>query len=113
MEDDLLKQQLEEIIAKHRDDCWSNDSVYTSTENIMSIAREAYELGISQPEAPAINVESRDFYELCQRYRHSQEWFPHGLTPSRTFEDIKKYIRCGETPWKESYDDPQPQNGRS
>jgi hypothetical protein len=55
------------------------------------------------PEAPAINVESRDFYELCQRYRHSQEWYPHGLTPSQTFEDIKRYVRCGAIPWSESY----------
>jgi hypothetical protein len=56
-----------------------------------------------------INVESRDFYELCQRYRHSQEHFPHGLTPTQTFEDLKEYIRSGTTPWKESYDAPRPE----
>jgi hypothetical protein len=80
-----------------------------SREWLIWLCDQALKAMTPQPEAPAINVESRDFYELCQRYRHSQEWFPHGLTPSRTFEDIKKYIRCGETPWKESYDDPTPQ----
>jgi hypothetical protein len=95
----------EEVARKVSTD---DDDYYRALAGLL--AGELRRLESSQPpEAPAINVESRDFYELCQRYRHSQEWFPHGLTPSRTFEDIKKYIRCGETPWKESYDDPTPQ----
>lgn len=48
---------------------------------------------------PAFDVDSRDFYELCQQYRLSQEWYPHGMTPTETFEDLKRYIKTGKLPW--------------
>ena len=38
-------------------------------------------------------LESRDFYELCQQYRHqsADAYFE--------FEAIKKYLLTGELPW--------------
>lgn len=60
------------------------------------------------PEARRVDVESRDFYELCQRYRFSKEWIAPGTV--KCFEDLKRYITTGELPWP-SYEEPsQPQN---
>ena len=44
-------------------------------------------------------LESRDFYELCQEYRHSQEGREGMPTPGECFENLKKYILTGELPW--------------
>lgn len=39
-------------------------------------------------------LESQDFYELCQMYRHSQEWrpVPGALTVTEAFERLKDEI---------------------
>ena len=38
-------------------------------------------------------LNSRDFYELCQQYRHER------IDAAPQFEAIKKYILTGELPW--------------
>ena len=42
-------------------------------------------------------LERRDFYELCQQYRHAQH------DPVAEFEAIKNFLMTGELPWP-SYD---------
>lgn len=44
------------------------------------------------------NLEGRDFYELCQQYRHAKH------DPVKEFEAIKEWIRTGALPWP-SYDE--------
>lgn len=52
----------------------------------------------------APNVDGRDFYELCQTYRHSKELMPYG-TPNtvQAFNDLRGYVKTGRLPWP-SYD---------
>ena len=38
-------------------------------------------------------LETRDFYELCQQYRHQK------IDAATEFELIKEYIRTGKLPW--------------
>jgi hypothetical protein len=50
------------------------------------------------PSEKEANLNGRNFYELCQRYRHSKDGT--GMPgPAECFEDIKKYIRTGELPF--------------
>ena len=44
----------------------------------------------------AEKLETRDFYELCQQYRHS-------LIGADEFNAIRDYIKTGNLPWP-SYD---------
>ncbi len=46
------------------------------------------------------NLESRDFYELCQQYRTCP------VDAANEFEAIKEYIRSGKLPWP-SYEEPE------
>ena len=45
----------------------------------------------------AEKLSSRDFYELCQEYRHTP------VDAAKQFEAIKAYLRDGTLPWP-SYD---------
>lgn len=45
-----------------------------------------------------VDVEGRDFYELCQQYRCAQP------DPIPAWENLKRYITTGELPWP-SYED--------
>lgn len=38
-------------------------------------------------------LEGEEFYEMCQSYRTSEEWYPHGMTPTLRFEALKNWIR--------------------
>lgn len=60
--------------------------------------------GPSRPVAP--NVDGRDFYELCQQYRHSKEIESHPSLPNtpRAFNNLREYIKAGRLPWP-SYED--------
>lgn len=55
----------------------------------------------------APNVDGRDFYELCQAYRHSKEIMPHPSMPNtvQAFANLQEYIKTGKLPW-ESYEQP-------
>lgn len=56
----------------------------------------------------APHVDGRDFYELCQYYRHSKEIMPPGLPNTvQAFNDLKEYIKTGKLPWP-SYESPSP-----
>ena len=44
-------------------------------------------------ESVADRLERRDFYELCQEYRHTP------LDAAQQFEAIKSYILTGALPW--------------
>jgi ABC-type phosphate transport system auxiliary subunit len=49
--------------------------------------------------AVAKDLDGRDFYELCQQYRHER----HDPQVSIAFERLKDYIKTGRLPWP-SYD---------
>ena len=61
------------------------------------------------PVRSAPNVDGRDFYELCQEYRHSKEIMPHPSLPNtvRAFDNLRDYIKTGKLPWL-SYEDDTP-----
>jgi hypothetical protein len=53
-------------------------------------------------EAVAPNVEGRDFYELCQAYRHAPDGIPrHPSLPNAVvaFASLKEYLKTGKLPW--------------
>lgn len=53
----------------------------------------------------APNVAGRDFYELCQQYRHSKEMMPYGVPNTvQAFKNLQEYITTGKLPWP-SYED--------
>ena len=48
----------------------------------------------------APDVDGRDFYELCQQYRHSREMTPHGMPDTvQAFGNLRDYIKTGRLPW--------------
>lgn len=54
----------------------------------------------------APNVDGRDFYELCQQYRHARH------DPIVEFTALQNYILTGELPWP-SYEDARTDRGVS
>lgn len=56
------------------------------------------ELELSAQRQPVYDLDSRNFYELCQQYRHAR------IDAAKEFEAIKAYLRDGTLPW-ESYDE--------
>lgn len=65
-------------------------------EEIWRLRRSA---GPSRHMAP--NVDGRDFYELCQQYRHAKEIMPHPSLPNvvQAFNNLREYIKTGKLPW--------------
>ena len=48
----------------------------------------------------APDVDGRDFYELCQQYRHAQEMMPYGMpNVVQCFDNLREYIKTGKLPW--------------
>lgn len=42
---------------------------------------------------PFAFLESQDFYEVCQEYRHAKDCDKHSISPSGAFENLKDFIR--------------------
>ena len=57
---------------------------------------------LASPTQGAVQMDGRDFYELCQQYRHAKH------DPVTEFTAIKEYIATGRLPWP-SYDAPAAQ----
>lgn len=53
----------------------------------------------------APNVDGRNFYELCQQYRHAREIERPGRPNAvQAFNNLREYIKTGALPW-EPYDE--------
>lgn len=61
---------------------------------VRAISAASHTRGLAEGEKKGIEkLEGRDFYELCQQYRHCQ------VDAAKEFEAIKEYIRSGKLPW--------------
>ena len=67
--------------------------------NYMKAFGDKYLDAVESPsENKPCNVEGRNFYELCQAYRHAS------VDPIPQFEALKTYITTGKLPWR-SYEE--------
>ena|SRR5690348_2122484 len=82
------------------------------TDGEITPLRAAWDAALAQSEkrrTVAPHVDGRDFYELCQQYRHSKEIMPHPSLPNtvQAFNNLREYIKTGKLPWP-SYESDSP-----
>lgn len=88
-----IEQELARVLAAFG--CTNVDDVIVIAHKVEDAAQRAEERRTVAPD-----VDGRDFYELCQQYRHSREIVPHGhVNTVQAFDNLREYIKTGKLPW--------------